>query len=296
MEVRMADVVLITGCSTGLGRAAALHLARRAYRVHATMRSPEAGAPLMAAARDEGLSLSVSALDVTDAGQCEKAVRAVLDESGRIDVLVNNAGLGDLGAVEDVTDADVSRMFETNVFGPLRLMRLVLPGMRAAGKGAIVNISSTAGRFCYGSGALYSGTKHALESISECLALEVMQHGIRVAIIEPGFFDTPIIDKAVATVPEASSPYAHVIGRAAAIYQGSKAGPIGDPDDVARAIEEAITSETPRLRYVCGVDAPVLLGERAKMTDEEYLHAFGRKQTDEEWFAEFIARFPIPGA
>lgn len=290
------DVVLITGCSTGLGRATALHLARRGYRVHATMRAPNRdGGQLLAAARDEGLALSVSALDVTDAASCEAAVRAALADSGRIDVLVNNAGLGDLGAVEDLSDAAVQRMFETNVFGPLRLMRLVLPGMRAAGTGAIINVSSTAGRFCYPSGALYSGTKHALEAASECLALEVLQYGIRVAIIEPGFFDTPIIDKAVATAGSASSAYAHVVGRAAGVYQGSKAGPIGDPEEIARVIEEAITTRAPRLRYVCGVDAPVLLGERAKMTDEEYLQAFGRKQTDEEWFTEFVTRFPMPG-
>ena len=183
------DVALITGCSTGIGRATALHLARRGYRVHATMRSPErAGAPLVQTAKDEGLALTVVPLDVMDAASCAKA----LAEAGRIDVLVNNAGLGELGAVEDLDDEQVRRMFETNVFGPLRLMRAVLPGMRAAGRGAIVNVSSVAGRFCYGSGALYSGSKHALEAISECLALEVMQYGIRVAIIEPGFFDTPI--------------------------------------------------------------------------------------------------------
>jgi NAD(P)-dependent dehydrogenase (short-subunit alcohol dehydrogenase family) len=289
------DVVLITGCSTGLGQATALHLARRGYRVHATMRSPERdGGPPADAAKSEGLSIAVSALDVTDAAACTAAIERVLSEDGRVDVLVNNAGLGDLGAVEDLSDAAVSRMFETNVFGPMRLTRLVLPGMRAAGKGAIVNISSTAGRFCYGSGALYSGTKHALEAISECLALEVMQYGIRVTIIEPGFFDTPILDKAIATAGGASAAYTHVIGRAAAIYQGSRQGPVGDPDLVARAIEEAITTKTPRLRWVLGVDAPVLLRERAKMTDEEYLHAFGRKQTDDEWFAEFVTRFPIP--
>lgn len=289
------DVALITGCSTGIGRATALHLARRGYRVHATMRSPEqAGAPLAQAAKDEGLALTVVPLDVTDAASCTKAVEVALAEAGRIDVLVNNAGLGELGAVEDLDDEQVRRMFETNVFGPLRLMRAVLPGMRAAGRGAIVNVSSVAGRFCYGSGALYSGSKHALEAISECLALEVMQYGIRVAIIEPGFFDTPILDKSVVAMGPADSAYANVNGRTAAIYQGSKAGPVGDPDDVAKAIEEAITTAPPRLRWVLGVDAPVLLGKRAAMSDEEYLHIFGRKQTDEEWLTSFVTQFPIP--
>ena len=288
-------VTLITGTSTGLGRATALHLARKGHRVHATMRSPErAGAPLIEAAKAEGVQLTVSQLDVTDTASVKRAVDDVLRESGQIDVLVNNAGIGDLGAIELTTDETAQAMFDTNVFGVLRLIRAVLPGMRAQGSGVIVNVSSVAGHICGGGNGLYAATKHALEAISEALAIEVMQYGVRVAIIEPGFFDTPIIDKAAGAVTAAGeAPYANVERRMAGVYLAGKAG-AGDPQTVAETIEQAISGDNSKLRYLVGVDADVFMRERPRMTDEEYVHSFGRVQTDDEWFAEFVRRFPMP--
>lgn len=287
--------VLITGTSTGIGHATALHLARRGYRVFATMRNPERdGASLLDAARVEGLSIAVSALDVTDADSVHRAVGAALAEAGQLDVLVNNAGLGELGALERTTDEQVRRMFETNVFGALRTARAVLPGMRERGGGTIVNVSSVAGRVIGSGGGLYSGTKFALEAISEALALEVMSHGIRVAIVEPGFFATPIIDKAVGALsaPE-DSPYAAAERRMGAIYGAGKQG-AADPQVVAEAVEHAISTDDPHLRYLVGVDAHVFTDGRARMTDEQYLHAFGRKMTDDEFWLEFATAFPMP--
>lgn len=293
------SVILITGCSTGLGQAAALHLARKGNRVFATMRSPERdGGPLLDAAKAEGLELSVSRLDVCDPSSVREAVAAALAEAGQIDVLVNNAGRGDLGALELATEEQMRGMFETNVFGPLRVAQAVLPSMRARGSGTIVQISSVAGHIVGLGNGLYAGTKHALEAMSEALAAEVLQFGIRVAIVEPGFFATPIIDKAVESVAAGAAgdgPYANVERRMAGIYMGGKAA-AQDPQQVAEAIEHAITTDQPKLRYLVGVDADVFMRERPKMSDEEYLHSFGRPQSDEEFFAEFMRRFPMPTA
>ena len=289
-------ITLITGASTGLGQATALHLARKGHRVFATMRSPErGGGALVAAAKAEGLQLTVSRMDVTDDASVRAGVDAALKDAGQIDVVVNNAGLGDLGAVELTTDEQTRAMFETNVFGPIRVARAALPSMRARGSGTIVNISSIAGLVVGAGNGLYAGTKHALEAISEALALEVLQYGIHVAIIEPGFFATPIIDKAVGSVPGAAGegPYANVERRMAGIYMGGKAA-AQDPQLVAEMIEQAIATGAPKLRYRVGVDAEVFATQRPQMSDEEYVQAFGRVQTDEEFFAEFVRVFPMP--
>jgi NAD(P)-dependent dehydrogenase (short-subunit alcohol dehydrogenase family) len=287
-------VVFITGTSTGLGRTTALHLARKGHRVFATMRSPQTdAAALLAIARDEHLSLSVSRLDVTDEASIECAVRTALDEAGAIDVLVNNAGLCVLTAVELATEAQTHAMFETNVFGPMRVMRAVLPAMRARGRGTIVNVSSISTR-CIGVGSgLYAATKQALEALSEALALEAGPFGVRVAIIEPGFFETPILDKVLVGLDLASdSPYAAVERRVYGIYAGGRSG-AGDPQEVADAIEHAIITDDPKLRYIVGAGGMVFARERARMGDEEYVRAFSRAMSDEEFFAEFGARFPM---
>jgi NAD(P)-dependent dehydrogenase (short-subunit alcohol dehydrogenase family) len=176
------------------------------------------------------------------------------------------------------------------------MCQAVLPSMRARASGTIVNVSSVAGLIVGVCNGLYAGTKHALEAVSEALALEVLQYGIRVAIIEPGFYATPIIDKAIGSVKAAGDvPYANVEGRIAGIYMGGKAA-AQDPTEVAKVIEHAITTDAPKLRYLVGVDATVFTTERPKMTDEEYLQSFGRVQSDEEFFAEFMRRFPMPAA
>src|SRR5581483_4260201 len=194
----MALVTLITGCSTGIGFETALLMAERGYRVYATMRNPDAGAAaLQDAAKAAGVRLEIAPLDVTDQRSVDRCVAAILEAEGRVDVLVNNAGLGELRPLELTTDEETRRIFDTNVFGPLRLMRAVLPGMRERRSGTIVNVSSVAGRFGAFGQTLYCGSKHALEAISEGLAIEVRAFGVRVAIIEPGLFNTPIIGKAM---------------------------------------------------------------------------------------------------
>jgi NAD(P)-dependent dehydrogenase (short-subunit alcohol dehydrogenase family) len=290
-------VTLITGTSTGIGMATALHFARKGHQVYATMRNPQGGAgPLKDAAQAEGLTLHVSQLDVDDPSSCERAVNDVVADAGRIDVLVNNAGIGDLGVVEKTNDDIARAIFETNFFGPLRLIRAVVPAMRERGGGTIVNVSSVAGQISGAGMSLYSATKHALEALSLSLAVEVTQFGIRVAVIEPGFIATPIIGKAVAVIPtDDGSPYADLERRLHVLYsQAMQTG--ADPNIVAETIEHAVTTDDPKFRYPVGVDASAFLEGRRRMTDEQFINDLGGRMTDGEYWTKFAEDFPMPAA
>lgn len=286
-------VVLITGCSTGIGFESAMRFARSGNRVRATMRNLSKAGPLKAAAAAESLDVHVSMLDVDSQASIDRAVREVLAAEGQIDVLVNNAGVTGIGAVEETSDAELHAVMETNFFGPLRMVRAVLPGMRERGSGTIVNVTSVAGRLAAPILGQYHTSKWALECATETLALEVKQFGIRVALIEPGFFVTPILDKAADKLNDfEDSPYVDLHRRMRDLYAQATAGG-GHPSVVAHAIENAVTTATPRLRYVVGTDAEVFVSGRMRLTDEDY-QALAEKQTDEEWWAKFAEMFPMP--
>ena len=290
----MAKVTLITGCSTGIGFETALLMAQRGYRVYATMRKPDTDAQaLLDAAKAGSAELQVCQLDVTNQESIDRCVGGLLKTEASIDVLVNNAGIAELRVVEDTTDEFTHAIFETNVFGPLRMMRSVLPGMRERQSGTIVNVSSVAGRIGAFGQTLYCGTKHALEAISEGLAIEVRRFGVRVAIIEPGIFNTPMVVKGVASLSGASaSPYAATERQLAGIYTGGLAAD-AHPRAVAEAIEHAVSTEQPRLRYPVGVDAKVFLEGRARLSDEEWVE-FGAPMSDEDFWALWARTFPMP--
>src|SRR6185503_16585454 len=185
--------VLITGCSSGFGLLTALRFARAGDRVVATMRTPEkAPAALTEPIAKERLPITIGRLDVCDPA----SVAAAVKDAGQIDVLINNAGIELRSSIEDASDADVQRQFDTNVFGSLRVMRAVLPQMRARRRGTIVNLSSIAGIVARPFGGLYSATKHALEAITESLHFEAAPLGIRVVLIEPGAYGTRLLDNA----------------------------------------------------------------------------------------------------
>jgi NAD(P)-dependent dehydrogenase (short-subunit alcohol dehydrogenase family) len=288
------DVTLITGTSTGIGFETALQFARKGYRVHATMRNPERGAQaLQDAAKAEGLELAIGQLDVDDPASVERAVAGVLDQEGRIDVLVNNAGIGTLVAVERGTEEDARATFETNFFGPLRLIRAVLPGMRERGSGTIVNVSSAAGRVAGAGFGMYAASKHALEALSEVLATETVRFGIRVAVIEPGFIGTPILNKANDSIEDdPGSPYADLDRRLRMLYAGALQNNTS-PRVVAETIERAVSTDDPKLRYPVGDDAKAYIAGRRAMSDEAFI-ALGRATTDEEYWAEFAKGFAAP--
>ena len=266
MSATPSKAVLITGCSSGIGRATAQHLAGKGWTVYATARRPEGIADL----RDAGCT--TLALDVTDDASMDAAVAAVEAEHGAVGVLINNAGYSQSGAVESVPIADVRRQFETNVFGLVRMCQLVLPGMREQGWGRIVNISSIGGKLVFPGGGIYHGTKHAVEGISDALRFEVKGFGIDVVIIQPGLIKTDFGHAAVGAVPGGGGAYGEfnaAVGEATeGVYESGPLGKLGGgPETVAKTIEKAITAKRPKPRYRVTPSAHLLIAQRSLMTD-----------------------------
>jgi len=240
--------ILITGCSSGFGRLGAEHYARLGAKVFATMRNlPRTeAAELTALAKAEGLDITVLELDVTSDEQVETGVAAVLEATGgTLDVLVNNAGISTSGPIE-VQDMEATKLlFDTNVFGPQRMMRAVMPSMRAVGSGQIINITSQLGRVMIPGFGQYSPTKFALEAMSEQFAYEVVQHGIDVTIIQPGGYPTKIWNNQAPlsgalknrTPEETLAAYPNLTARMGAADGG---GGETDPMDVPHAIAEIV--------------------------------------------------------
>ena len=271
-------VVVVTGSSSGIGLATARHFARAGHDVYAGVRAPAAATDLATAA-GEMPRLHVVTLDVDDDASVARATREVVDRAGRIDVLVNNAGIGGGGPIADVPVAFAKAMFETNYFGAIRMTQAVLPAMRAQRKGAIVNVSSVWGRVAVAGHGHYCAAKHALEAASEALAQEVVALGIRVAIVEPGVVVTPIFQKAK-RFADPASPYAVHIRRLLLLYQLVKTP--SQPDDAARVIYDAALGETPALRHVVGEDARKVIAGRLRVSDEDYV-ATGGEMTEDQF-------------
>ena len=277
--------ILITGCSSGIGEETARHLAAKGHRVYATARSVE---------KIEGLreaGCETLALDVTDEESMQAAVAAVESAHGAVGALVNNAGYSQSGAVEEVPMEAVRRQFETNVFGLMRMCQLVLPGMREAGRGRIVNISSIGGKLTFPGGGVYHATKHAVEGLSDVLRWEVAGFGIKVVIIEPGLIKTGFADAAVGSMVgelPTEGPYAkfnaHVGQATAGAYEDGGLGRLGGgPDTVAKKIETAITARNPKPRYKVTASATASLGMRAMLSDRM-------------WDRMLASQFPRPRA
>ena len=274
------SVALITGTSTGIGLATAVTLARAGHTVYAAMRNPDGGGgELRELAEAEKLPATVVKIDVDDDASVAGCIARVLAEAGRIDVLVNNAGIGGGGAVEEVKLADVRQIMETNFFGPLRCMQAVLPGMRKQQGGCIVNISSIAGRIAAAPQAPYAASKWALEALSEALAQEVKPFNVRVALIEPGIIATPIFNKG--KPPRDNSPYPHS-RRFGAMARESLKNPVS-PYVVAEQIREIVDGDSWRLRYLVGTDAEGIWERRQSLSDEEWIAL--NAADDEEWMA-----------
>jgi NAD(P)-dependent dehydrogenase (short-subunit alcohol dehydrogenase family) len=273
----MANVV-ITGCSSGFGLLTALLFARRGDRVFATLRTPAKAGPLTRAVETERLPITVLPLDVCDPASVNAAVTAVRADAGRIDVVVNNAGIECRSSIEDADDEDVHRQFETNVFGPLRVIRAVLPAMRAQRAGTIVNVSSIAGIVSRPYGGLYSASKHALEAISEALHYEVQPFGIRVILVEPGQYVTSLLDNAYhgRRFTPASGYWEHSGRFDQALARLRPDGRMGDPQEVAEIIHAAVRSPTPRFRHLAGQDAHMIAGAYRQMDFEAYEDAMRR--------------------
>jgi NAD(P)-dependent dehydrogenase (short-subunit alcohol dehydrogenase family) len=271
--------VLITGCSSGFGLLTALEFARRGHTVHATMRDTSKDGELRKAAEGEGLEIKVLQLDVLDTASIERAVKEA-SAAAPIDVLVNNAGFELRSPIELADDDEVLRQFDTNVFGLLRVIRVVAPLMRERRSGAIINLSSLAGVVAVPYGGLYAATKHAVEAISETLHYELHSFGVRVAIVEPGAFQTSFRDNIVrARRFTEASPYWELSERFEASREKLNQGPPNDPQEVANAVCDAAFTEAPKLRYLAGADAQLIATVR-KQADFEGFEAAMRQTLD----------------
>lgn len=281
----MSRAVLITGCSSGIGRAAAERLSGAGWPVYAAARDVEDIADL--AAR----GCRPLPLDVTDEGSMRAAVEEVERAEGAVGVLVNNAGYSQSGAIEAVPMERVRRQFETNVFGLVRMCQLVLPGMRRQGWGRIVNLSSMGGRLTFPGGGYYHATKHAVEAISDALRFEVAGFGVEVVVIEPGLIRTRFAETATGSLDglrAPDDPYGAFEAAVARVTRENyERGPFlglgGGPGVVAETIERAISSERPRARYAVTPSAHLFMGLR-------------RLLPDRAWDALLGHFYPRPGA
>lgn len=252
--------ILITGCSTGIGRATAERLVGAGHLVYATARRVETLAGLEAA------GARTLALDVTDEASMAAAVARVEREHGRVGALVNNAGYGAYGPVEEVSIDDARRQFETNLFGLARLCQLVLPAMRAAGRGRIVNMSSMGGRLTFPTGGWYHASKYAVEALSDALRVEVAPFGVRVVLVEPGLIRTgfgAVASEGLTGGDDGTGPYARLRATSDEVTARNYGSRLAvTPDVVAGVVHKAIESGRPRPRYVVTPGAKVFVQTR----------------------------------
>jgi NAD(P)-dependent dehydrogenase (short-subunit alcohol dehydrogenase family) len=279
--------VLITGCSTGIGRATAERLAGRGWNVYATARRLESIADL------EGSGCKLLELDVTSEDSMTAAVGRVEQAEGAVYGLINNAGYSQSGAIETIGDEQMRRQFETNVFGLVRLCQLVLPAMRERRDGRIVNISSMGGRMAFPGGGMYHATKYAVEAISDALRFEVAGFGVKVVLVEPGLITTNFADAAVGSMSDVlnrdgatADPYDEfnqtVATSTADIYKGPVRHLGAGPEAVAKKIERVLRMRNPRARYTVTASAKLSLAAHAVTPDRL-------------WDAAMRTTFPRPG-
>jgi len=248
------SVALITGCSSGIGREAALRLARRGTTVFATMRDLKKDGPLREAAR--GLPVQILALDLDQSASVRRAVAQVKAKAGRIDLLVNNAGYGAFGAFEDFTDAEILAQYQTNVFGLMRVTREVLPLMRAQRSGRILHIGSLAGRMTFAGIGLYCSSKYAVEALTEALRLETAPFGIQVAVVEPGSRNTSFkANRQKAGLFEKNQSAYQAVLQKILDFGNHQSARAPGAKAVVDAIEKAADAKVMKARYPVGLDA-----------------------------------------
>ena len=266
-------VVIVTGSSSGIGLESALLLARNGYNTYATMRSPEKDTSIKTAVQKEGLPIRVVQLDVTDDNSVKNAVDHIISEASRIDVLVNNAGYGLGGALEDLSMEEIKSQYETNLFGLIRVTQAVLPTMRKQRSGRILNLSSGAGIFGYPGGSAYVSTKFAVEGLSESIAYELEPFGIKVILIEPGFIRTNFANVMVVAkkAQDPASPYSELMQKIMA-SASELAKNASDAELVANVILDAASNPNPRLRYLVGKDVESWVAGKKNMDELEFFN------------------------
>jgi NAD(P)-dependent dehydrogenase (short-subunit alcohol dehydrogenase family) len=265
----MEKVALVTGSSSGIGFETALALARENYFTYASMRNTSKAGKIQEIAKKENLNLKVIELDVDKEDSIKSAVKKIQEQKGRIDVLVNNAGYGLFGCLEDITMDELKAQFQTNFFGVVSLIQEIAPIMRKQGSGIIVNISSVAGRIGFPGTPAYISSKFALEGLSECMRYELSPFGIKTIIIEPGVIQTNFFSSMKVAYGKPGSPYKEITEK---VMNGVKMmAEMGTPPvEVAKTIMKAIKTAKPLPRYVVGSDASMFLEAKKMKTDLEF--------------------------
>ena len=266
----MENVALVTGCSSGIGLETAVSLAREGHFTYATMRNMKKSEDLDKIVNDEGLPIKILELDVDDEESVDNTIAKIMEEKGRIDTLVNNAGWGMWGTVEDVSIEEFKQQFETNFFSIIRMIQKVAPIMRKQKSGNIVNVSSVAGRIGFPVSPAYISSKFALEGLSECLRFELGPFGINVIIIEPGVIKTNFFDSMkMAKKSNSDSVYNEITSK---VVSGVKMmAEMGtESKEVANTIIKSINAENPLPRYIVGNDAMMFLEAKKMKTDIEF--------------------------
>jgi NAD(P)-dependent dehydrogenase (short-subunit alcohol dehydrogenase family) len=276
--------VIVTGTSSGLGLETALTLGRRGHTVFATMRNPARSPELAGKVAEEKLPIHISVIDVDSDESVKRGMAQIFAQAGHIDALVNNAGVAREGSTEDMPLSVFRAVMETNYFGALRCIQAVVPQMRERRSGCIVNISSISGRISTTPFGAYSASKYALEAMSEALAQEMKQFGVRVAIVEPGIIDTPLA-RSLEEVDH-DGPYSHQSRRFTRLFVTSLQDP-AKPSLVANKVAEIIEGESWQLRYPVGSSAAGTIAWRNSMSDEEYVDL--NAADDDTWYTTMEA-------
>jgi NAD(P)-dependent dehydrogenase (short-subunit alcohol dehydrogenase family) len=277
--------IVVTGASRGIGLATALELAQAGHQVVATMRNPAGSPELGERAAKDKLPIRIETMDV-DTDESVKQAFSRMFALGPVDVLVNNAGIERTGAIEETPLADFRTCMETNYFGAIRCIQAVIGPMRERGSGAIINVTSVAGKISLSPMAPYSASKYALEAVSEVLAQELRAFGVRVAIVEPGIIDTRMARN---IEDMASSKVYPQVRRCAALFEATMSAGAGQPQVVAQKVQEIVESGTGQLRHPVGPDAEPVLAWRRSLNDENWIQ--WSAQSDSDWLKAVKADF-----
>ena len=286
----MSTVSVVTGANSGIGRATAIHLAAQGHEVYGTVRDESRATKLRAMSADAGVEVNLVRLDVADDLSVRDGMAEILERAGRVDVLVNNAGVGGNAVVEEASPHEYLETMNVNLCGAVRCMQEVLPGMRERRSGSIVNITSVTGKFGAIAQAPYVASKWAFEGLSEELAFELAPFGIRVAIVEPGVTKSAIFAKNVDT-PHRTGGYEMHYRRLFNFYAAGTAQAT-DPFEVAAVVYEAVTTDKPRLRYPVSWGGKEIIEGRERMSDEDWV-ALGAVTDDDEYHARFEKAFGV---
>ena len=269
--MKSKKTVLVTGCSSGIGLATCHVLSRNNFMTYGTVRNLSKAKKIEDLIDREGLPLKILHLDVNNDQSIKLAVKRVLSETGRLDVLINNAGYGMFGPIEEITTQEVKKQFETNFFGTIRVIKAIVPIMRKQGNGIIVNISSMVGRFGVPLNFAYVSSKFAVEGLSESIAFELEEFGIRVIVIEPGVVKSDFFQNVRVKGMDPNSPYHKLMKMRVSFLDKAMKNSMTSSYDVASIILDALNSKDPKFRYVVGNDATNSIRMRNSLSDRKFI-------------------------